>query len=111
MEINKLDFKNDIIPVTREINAKDYIMIHKSELKNLAFDANTLNWMAETSDKAGAFILGIWLMLYGSGNYSKLEIYGSFLCGLFLTVAGILYKCQRNIKINKIINEKIEENK
>ena len=95
--------------IQSKIDHSEFITMHKSELKSLVFDADTLNWMAEFSDKIGAAFLGVWLTLLGLANYSKLEIYGTFFCGSFLTISGIYYKCQRNKKINTIIDKKIKE--
>lgn len=93
--------------IQSKIDHSQFIMMHKSELKSLIFDADTLNWIAEFSDKIGAASLGVWLTLLGTSDYSKREIYGFFFFGAFLTISGIYYKCKRNQKINVILKEKL----
>jgi hypothetical protein len=95
--------------ISYKIKDQDFIVIHKDKLESLVMNADILNWLAETSDKIGAAFLGVWLTLLGTANYTKAEIYGSFIFGAFLTFSGIYYKCQRNKKIRIIINEAVRE--
>lgn len=101
--------KNEKIKLEFEVEKKDYVMMHKAEIRSISSEDKILGMVLFCMDKIGAVTLGIFVQKFLEKGYisNNSQPYLAIAIITFCVALYAFYQKQKNIEI--ILEEKRKE--